>query len=118
MHGTWRQRPHGPVGKQCLSQDAVSLFVPFTDFKIVLSLLKRIVWKSDQPHGGRRGGMDPNMSTSNTRIGTFGGTLAVLIFQLAPEDLLRTAILAGTGAAVSFVVSSGLRVLVKWWKQL
>jgi hypothetical protein len=62
--------------------------------------------------------MDPNVTSSPTRIGTLGGTVAVLLFQLAPEDLVQTAVLAGTGAAVSFLVSSGLKVLVRWWKGL
>ncbi len=54
--------------------------------------------------------MDQHFLNSNTKTGTICGTLLVLLFKLNGEDLLVSAILAGTGAAVSFLVS----VLLKW----
>jgi hypothetical protein len=45
------------------------------------------------------------------RAGTFGGLLFVLVLQL--DEVLKTIVLAGVGAAVSFSVSLVLRWLVK-----
>jgi hypothetical protein len=51
----------------------------------------------------------------NTIIGTMGGLLLVLLFKINNEDLVASAILAATGATVSFLVS----VLLRWlWKQV
>jgi len=49
---------------------------------------------------------------NNTLGGTLGGTLLVL-FNLNVEDVTKTAILAATGAIVSFLVSYGLAALAK-----
>ncbi len=54
--------------------------------------------------------MDHPFLNSNTKTGTVCGTMLVLLFRLNGEDLLVSAILAGTGAAVSFLVS----VFLKW----
>lgn len=47
------------------------------------------------------------------RTGTIGGTLCSLLFVLPMQDMLRTAILAAIGAAVSFAVSWLLQKLRK-----
>jgi urea transporter len=39
------------------------------------------------------------------RAGTIGGTLIVLLLHISSEELLKTAVLAALGAAVSFGVS-------------
>jgi uncharacterized membrane protein len=46
-------------------------------------------------------------------MGTLGGTLLVVIIQLEPRELVKTAVLAAVGAAVSWVVTMGLRWMVK-----
>lgn len=53
----------------------------------------------------------------STRRGTLGGTLLVLIVQLNPEELLKTAVLAAIGASVSFVVTVGWKQLAQWVKR-
>lgn len=47
------------------------------------------------------------MKTTNARlgIGTGGGTLLSVLAQLGMHDIIRTAVLAAIGAAVSFAVS-------------
>lgn len=47
---------------------------------------------------------------NNTRSGTFGGMLTVLLFRLDRGELLSTVLLAAIGAVVSFSVS----VFLKW----
>jgi hypothetical protein len=49
-------------------------------------------------------------SSSGTRAGTWGGTAVVLWMQIGSAELLKTAVLAAIGAAVSFLVS----LLLKW----
>ena len=55
--------------------------------------------------------------TVNTTIGgTIGGTLLVL-FNLHLADITKTAVLAGVGAIVSFMVSFGLTALAKRFRK-
>ena len=54
--------------------------------------------------------VDQHFLNSNTKTGTLCGTMLVLLFKINSEDLLVSAVLAATGAAVSFLVS----VLLKW----
>lgn len=49
----------------------------------------------------------------STRAGTFGGTLLVVLLQVQTAELLKTAILAALGAAVSFCVSLVLRWIIR-----
>jgi mannitol-specific phosphotransferase system IIBC component len=49
-------------------------------------------------------------SDGNIKSGTIGGTLLVLLMQLTSGEVVKTALLAAVGAAVSFAVS----VLLKW----
>jgi len=46
---------------------------------------------------------------SNVYAGTIGGTLLSVFGSIGALDMLKTAILAAIGAAVSFGVSAGLR---------
>ncbi|RPD45538.1 hypothetical protein [Paracnuella aquatica] len=57
--------------------------------------------------------MDLSVIPGNTRAGTAGGTLLVLLLQLSSGELIKTAVLAGVGAAVSFAVSFALQRLVR-----
>ncbi|MEO6671409.1 MAG: hypothetical protein ABIN36_18140 [Ferruginibacter sp.] len=54
--------------------------------------------------------MEQPLLHSNTKAGTVCGTMLVLLFKLNSEDLIVSAVLAATGAAVSFLVS----VLLKY----
>lgn len=45
------------------------------------------------------------ITDSDTRTGTIGGTLLVLLYSIDPAQLLTSVILAATGALVSFAVS-------------
>ena len=46
----------------------------------------------------------------NTRVGTIGGMVLVMLLKLDAVTLLETAVVAATGAVVSYSVS----VLLKW----
>jgi hypothetical protein len=50
---------------------------------------------------------------SNQSAGTFGGTILAIVGVIDPSDVLKTAILAGIGAIVSFGVSTILKRLFK-----
>jgi uncharacterized membrane protein YjjP (DUF1212 family) len=44
------------------------------------------------------------MFTIQTKFGTAGGTLCTMLF-IPWDDILRTVVLSGTGATVSFLIS-------------
>ncbi len=50
---------------------------------------------------------------SNQSAGTVGGTLLAIVGVVDPSDMLKTAVLAAIGAAVSFIVSAVLKRLFK-----
>lgn len=54
---------------------------------------------------------------SYTRTGTVGGTVIILLANINSGDVIKTAVLAGVGAVVSFVLSLLLKELVKWWRR-
>lgn len=54
----------------------------------------------------------PEQESHHTLKGTVVGTLTALLVSLDLGDLIKTAIMAATGAAVSF----GMSVLLKWLK--
>lgn len=54
---------------------------------------------------------------NNTKAGTAGGTLLVIILNNRSEDLVKTAVLAAIGAIVSFSVTLGLKFLIKRLKK-
>ncbi len=55
---------------------------------------------------------------STTKAGTISGTLLTLLANIDNEDLLKTAILAGVGALVSFSVTVLLKFVVKKIKDI
>jgi mannitol-specific phosphotransferase system IIBC component len=57
--------------------------------------------------------MDTPVMPGNTRAGTAGGTLLVVLLHLNCGELVKTAVLAAVGAAVSFAVSFVLQRLVR-----
>lgn len=48
--------------------------------------------------------------------GTVGGILLVLLSNITGAELLKTVILAATGAAVSFIVSFSIKWIVEKFK--
>lgn len=55
---------------------------------------------------------DPNFS-SDTKTGTIGGTLTVIIASISTQELVKTVVLAAVGAAVSFMVSLLLKRMMR-----
>ena len=60
--------------------------------------------------------MNEPFFTSGTKMGTAAGTIIILLANISSGDIIKTMILAGIGAVVSFFISLLLRKLVKWWK--
>jgi mannitol-specific phosphotransferase system IIBC component len=58
--------------------------------------------------------MHPNDHT--TAIGTTGGTVLTVLFNIHSEDIVQTIFLAIVGAIVSFFVSLILKSIVKAFK--
>lgn len=56
-------------------------------------------------------------SNTGTRAGTIGGTLLTVFYNIRSEDVVKTIVLAGVGAVVSFVVSLLLKALLKYFKK-
>ncbi|MBS1744082.1 MAG: hypothetical protein JST81_13705 [Bacteroidetes bacterium] len=50
---------------------------------------------------------------NNTKAGTAGGTLLIVLLNIRSEDLLKTAVLAAVGAVVSFCVTLALKLVIK-----
>ncbi|MCU7551610.1 hypothetical protein OCK74_20995 [Chitinophagaceae bacterium LB-8] len=62
--------------------------------------------------------METNFSPGvYTLTGTVGGTLFVLLIQIGSGEILKTTVLAAIGAVVSYLVSWGLKFLVKRLKR-
>ena len=53
---------------------------------------------------------------NTTKAGTASGTLLIILANIHSEDLLRTALLAAIGAAVSYLVTLLLKLLFRRWK--
>jgi urea transporter len=63
--------------------------------------------------------METNLSPDlSTRAGTIGGTLMVVLLQITSEEIIKTAVLAGIGAIVSFSISLVLKYLVRRIKKM
>jgi hypothetical protein len=53
----------------------------------------------------------------HTRVTTIGGTLTILLANINSADIVKTAVLAAVGAAVSFVMSHVLKKVARWMKR-
>lgn len=53
---------------------------------------------------------------TGTKLGTIGGSLTTVLFNLHSADIMKTLILATVGAIVSFFVSLFLRWLTNYVK--
>ena len=56
-------------------------------------------------------------SNTGTKAGTVGGTLLTVFYNIRSEDIVKTIVLAGVGAVVSFVVSLFLKRVFKHFKK-
>ena len=54
---------------------------------------------------------------TSIRAGTAGGTLLTIFANINNDDLIKTALLAAIGAAVSFCVTLSLKLLFKYLKK-
>ena len=54
--------------------------------------------------------MADEFHNGNTKAGTIGGILIVLLFKINLQEIFHTALLAAVGALVSF----GISVTLKW----
>ena len=61
--------------------------------------------------------MNQQYFDNTTKAGTAGGTLLTIFANISSEDIIKTIILAAVGAAVSFVVTIFLKVIVKRLKK-
>ena len=52
-----------------------------------------------------------------TRAGTLGGTLLIILTNIQTADLVKTGILAAAGAVVSFSVTLLMKFLLKRFKR-
>jgi mannitol-specific phosphotransferase system IIBC component len=52
-----------------------------------------------------------NQLSGNTKAGTVGGTILVIILQTNVHEIATTALMAAVGAAVSFMMSVLLRYI-------
>lgn len=51
--------------------------------------------------------------STDTKAGTLGGTIIMLLLRVSGNELLQTAVYSAVGAAVSFAVSVGIRWLLR-----
>ena len=60
---------------------------------------------------------DPISFDSNTRAGTIGGTILIILLNIFSNDITRTIGFAALGASVSFFVSVFWKYVVRRWQQ-
>ncbi len=53
----------------------------------------------------------------SAKMGTIGGFITALFVNINPADLLNTAVMAATGAIVSFFVSILLKYCINRWRK-
>ncbi|TMI88697.1 MAG: hypothetical protein E6H08_17560 [Bacteroidetes bacterium] len=53
---------------------------------------------------------------THTKATTLGGALTILFANITSPDIVKTIVLTGIGAVVSFVMSILFKAIVKWWK--
>ncbi|GAA4736797.1 hypothetical protein [Flavisolibacter ginsenosidimutans] len=60
--------------------------------------------------------MQPSFD-STVKTGTAAGTMLIILANIYSEDVIRTALLAAVGAAVSFGVSLLLKAIANRWQK-
>jgi mannitol-specific phosphotransferase system IIBC component len=61
--------------------------------------------------------MSEPLFTPGTKAGTAAGTITIFIANIHSGDIIKTMLLAGIGAVISFFVSLLLRKIARWFKQ-
>lgn len=54
---------------------------------------------------------------NTTKAGTVGGTLLTIFGNISSQDIIKTVVLAGVGAVVSFCITILLKALIKKLKK-
>jgi len=54
---------------------------------------------------------------NTTKAGTAGGTLLTIFANISSQDIIKTAVLAGIGAVVSFTITILLKAIIKRLKK-
>jgi hypothetical protein len=57
--------------------------------------------------------MEHPVYTEHAKHGTVGGMLLIFLTNITSGDLVKTVVMAATGAAVSFIVSWGMKWLME-----
>ena len=60
--------------------------------------------------------MSEPLFTPGTKVGTAAGAITIFIANIGSADIIKTTLLAGIGAVISFFVSLLLRKIVRWFK--
>ncbi len=60
--------------------------------------------------------MEHSIYNVHARKGTLGGMLVIFLTNISSGDLIKTVVLAATGAAVSFIVSFLMKCAMDKWK--
>ncbi len=55
---------------------------------------------------------------NSTKAGTAGGTLLTVVCNISSQDILKTVVLGGVGAAVSFLVTVLLKAVIVKLKKI
>mgnify|MGYP001597182894 CR=1 FL=1 len=55
--------------------------------------------------------------TGHTKYGTAGGIITILICNITTSDVIKTVVLAATGAFVSFFISMLLKYCIGKWRK-
>lgn len=53
----------------------------------------------------------------SAKIGTLGGFITTLLFSIPASDMIKTAVTAAIGAAVSFFMSVLLKYCISRWRK-
>ena len=61
--------------------------------------------------------MNEPIFTSTTKMGTAVGAITIFIANIHSVDMIKTILLAGTGAVVSFFISLLMKEAMRWWKR-
>jgi len=61
--------------------------------------------------------MTDQQFTGHTVHGTLGGIITILLVNIGTGDILRTIILAGTGAVASLLVSLACKYCLRKWRK-
>jgi hypothetical protein len=61
--------------------------------------------------------MSEPIFSSSTKMGAAVGAITIFIANIRSADLIKTILLAATGAVVSFFISLLLKEAVTWWNR-